>query len=105
MADMKEEPIVVTITAPDGSEQDFAQDVVIPYQENSLRFSFRFRNRRKIRRNRKSFWHGLIRTTTVNRNMYRLPMKSTMRSKRFTMKCDPESGASGSAFFVAGKGR
>ncbi len=32
MADMKEEPIVVTITAPDGSEQDFAQDVVIPYQ-------------------------------------------------------------------------
>lgn len=32
MADMKEEPIVVTITAPDGSEQDFSQDVVIPYQ-------------------------------------------------------------------------
>lgn len=31
MADNMEEPIVVTITGPDGSEQDFAQDVVIPY--------------------------------------------------------------------------
>lgn len=31
MADNTEEPIVVTITAPDGSEQDFAQDVVIPF--------------------------------------------------------------------------
>lgn len=31
MAEHTEEPIVVTITAPDGSEQDFAQDVVIPW--------------------------------------------------------------------------
>ncbi len=31
MVDNMEEPIVVTITGPDGSEQDFAQDVVIPY--------------------------------------------------------------------------
>lgn len=31
MTETMEEPIVVTITAPDGTEQDFAQDVVIPY--------------------------------------------------------------------------
>ena len=27
----KEEPIVVTITGPDGEEKDYAQDVVIPF--------------------------------------------------------------------------
>ncbi len=32
MADNSEEPIIVTITAPDGSERDFVQDVTIPYK-------------------------------------------------------------------------
>lgn len=31
VAETIEDPIIVTITAPDGSEQDFVQDVVIPY--------------------------------------------------------------------------
>lgn len=31
MEENKEETIVITITGPDGSEEDFAQDVVIPY--------------------------------------------------------------------------
>lgn len=31
MEEQIEEPVVVTITGPDGNEKDFAEDVVIPY--------------------------------------------------------------------------
>lgn len=31
MTEKKEEPIVITITGPDGDERDYAQDVVIPF--------------------------------------------------------------------------
>lgn len=31
MEEKFEEPVVVTITGPDGNEQDFAEDVIIPY--------------------------------------------------------------------------
>ena len=31
MAEKKEDPIVITITGPDGEEKDYAQDVVIPF--------------------------------------------------------------------------
>ncbi len=31
MADKTEDTVIVTITGPDGKEQDFAEDVVIPF--------------------------------------------------------------------------
>lgn len=31
MTEKKEEPIVITITGPDGSEKDYVQDTVIPF--------------------------------------------------------------------------
>ena len=32
MSEVKEEPIIVTITGPDGSEADYAEDTVIPWE-------------------------------------------------------------------------
>ena len=31
MTDKKEDPIIITITGPDGDERDYVQDTVIPF--------------------------------------------------------------------------
>ena len=33
MTDKKEDPIIITITGPDGDERDYVQDTVIPFAD------------------------------------------------------------------------
>ena len=36
MTEKKEDPIIITITGPDGSEKDYVQDTVIPFSGKEL---------------------------------------------------------------------
>lgn len=83
-----EEPVVVTITGPDGDEKDFAEDVVIPYDGKTSRFLYRFPNRKTMIKNRKLFWRGLILTKrTESRYMCLRRMRNMTLSPLFMMKC------------------
>lgn len=87
MTDKKEDPIIITITGPDGDERDYVQDTVIPFAGKEFAVLVSIPERKTPKKSRTSSWPESTGTKMAKQYTCRLRTRNMMRWRTFTTPC------------------